>query len=494
MRKITTGGTAAGLLSALQAAASGYFDRIEIDSEDGDIVDCYVGGTCFLKIGIRGLLGLTITTSAGATTTISGVNYYIHEIYACGSGILLAYREPVNSYYYGFIAIGLDASGKACVASCNNYQSAIYYRSISRAIIAASVDDTEISDYYAQNNKRDELTGKTALSPVYTQISFMQGVWVPMLFQFSVDPPNPIPISGGGSAYLQSPCFLVGDGGSGSGSGSGTASTYAALPDKPQIGGVVLLGNKTPAALGLASADALGEEVQARAAADTAFAAQISDAAKAVTSNMVLYVASDGDDGNDGTSAATAFATIEKAITEGCKYRSCIINLAAGAYTMAAGSIEIRGAHSLSIRGAGAAETTINGRFSIDRGAYVNFTNMTINSTTDAASNGGIFGFEACQIYLTGVTISATTGACVNLSTGSCAYINSCTFGGTPIYTVRCASGARAVVRSCTGMPGKNARAEVSGELHIDNCTDMSYVNATQGIVYADGVQVLPAQ
>ena len=227
---------------------------------------------------------------------------------------------------------------------------------------------------------------------------------------------------------------------------------------------------------------------------DSALSASVADATKAITGNMTLYVnGATGSDDNSGTSSSEAFATVEKAITEGCKYRSAIINIAAGEYTLAAGSIEIRGAYSLSIRGNGAESTIINGRFSADRGAYVNFTNMTINSTNDSASNGGVFGFEAAQIYLNSVTISASKGPCVNASSITAVYANSCTFVGTPSYTVRVASGARAVVRSCTGLSGKNARAEVSGELRLDQCTDMAYTNATQGIVFVDGLQVLPS-
>lgn len=225
----------------------------------------------------------------------------------------------------------------------------------------------------------------------------------------------------------------------------------------------------------------------------SALSAALTDAAKATQSNTTLYVnAETGSDDNAGTSGAP-FATVEKAVTEGCKYRSAIINIAAGTYTLTSGSIEIRGEHSLSIRGAGADSTIINGRFSADRGAYVNFMNLAVNSTADSASNGGIFGFESAQIYLTGVSVSASTGACVNLSTGAQLYAVSCTFSGTPSYTVRSASGSRAVVRGCTGIEGKNARAEVSGELRLDQCTDMTYTAATQGVVFVNGIQAAPA-
>lgn len=214
MIRISTGGTAAGLLSALQEVAADYFDTIEIDSGNSNIVNCYVGETCFLKIGITANLGLTITTSAGATTTITGVNYPINEIYSCESGILLVYKDPTYQAYYGFITIGLDANGKVCVASPNTYSGSIEYTTSNnqRIIWSASVDDTAISYYYVQSNKQDEITGKTGLSPIYTQGSYMQGIWVPMLFQFRVAPPNPILIMSNGAQYLQSVMFILEDG------------------------------------------------------------------------------------------------------------------------------------------------------------------------------------------------------------------------------------------------------------------------------------------
>ncbi|MBQ8927847.1 MAG: hypothetical protein IJ055_06205, partial [Oscillospiraceae bacterium] len=74
------------------------------------------------------------------------------------------------------------------------------------------VDDSAITTSSAVITKKDELTGKTAFSPIYTQSSYIEGIWVPMLFQFSTSPANPIPITADGMAYLQCPFFILEDG------------------------------------------------------------------------------------------------------------------------------------------------------------------------------------------------------------------------------------------------------------------------------------------
>lgn len=215
MQKISTGGTTAGLLAALQTAAADYFDTIELDGDNNSFVDCYVGETLFLRVGDTANSGIYITTSSGATVNLSGVNYPIWEIYKCESGILLSYHSTGNNLgYYGFFAIGRDADGNTAVVTCDSFSSTIGYPSTTttRTVYAASVDDSAITTSSAVITKKDELTGKTAFSPIYTQSSYIEGIWVPMLFQFSASPVNPIPITADGRAYLQCPFFILEDG------------------------------------------------------------------------------------------------------------------------------------------------------------------------------------------------------------------------------------------------------------------------------------------
>ena len=218
----------------------------------------------------------------------------------------------------------------------------------------------------------------------------------------------------------------------------------------------------------------------------------IEDLSSSIEFNKTIYVDSvNGDDSNAGTSTSK-YKTIEKALKEAIKYRTCIINLADGTYDTSA-ALDIRGSVSLSIRGSSADAVIINGRISAGRDAYVAFQNLTIQGEA-TTSNGAIFCWENAQIYTSGCNLIPTGGYCVYATTGGIVNLVSSTFGGTPTSTLRSQNGGTITAHGCTNNTGKSSSAVGSGRLYLNNCADMTYSNSTNGMVYVNGIQVLPTQ
>ena len=212
--------------------------------------------------------------------------------------------------------------------------------------------------------------------------------------------------------------------------------------------------------------------------------------------STTLYVnATSGVDTNNGKSSSTAFKTIEKAIDEAIKYRTCIIMISAGSYDVTGNDtsvIDIRGSVALSIRGNDVSDTIINGRFSIGRGAFVSLQNLTINSTTSTTSDGGIFAWENSRVICNPINITVSAGYCVQASTTSEVYLSGGTLSGTPTNALKVQSGAMITGHSVTNSTGKTSTSNNTGKLKLNSCTNMTYANSTNGEVWVDGEQVLP--
>lgn len=206
-----------------------------------------------------------------------------------------------------------------------------------------------------------------------------------------------------------------------------------------------------------------------------------------------LYVDSvNGDDENSGASGSP-LRTLEKAIQEAAKRRSCIVNLAEGTYDTAGVAIEVRGFSSISLRGAGIDSTIIQGRFNIDRGAWVTFQNLTISGAPTTA-NGCIYLYENGQTYINACKFSPSAGYCVHASSMSRAYFASCNFSGTPSNIGRVYGGALLHFRTCeTDLTSNNkVLVQNGGELHLDGSPELSATQSGTGRLYIDGVQTAP--
>lgn len=206
-----------------------------------------------------------------------------------------------------------------------------------------------------------------------------------------------------------------------------------------------------------------------------------------------LYVDSvNGDDENSGASGSP-FRTLEKAIQEAAKYRSCIVNLAEGTYGTAGVAMEIRGFSSISLRGAGIDSTIIQGRFNIDRGGWVTFQNLTI-SGAPTTYNGCIYLYEGGQAYVYACKLNPSAGYCIQAASMGRAYLVNCNFSGTPSNIGRVYGSAILHFRTCeTDLTSNNkVLVQNGGELHLDGSPELSASQSGTGRLYIDGIQTAP--
>ena len=209
---------------------------------------------------------------------------------------------------------------------------------------------------------------------------------------------------------------------------------------------------------------------------------------KSNTMSTFYVDAVNGSDDNDGSSTA-AFATIAKAIASAQMTTGAIINVAAGTYNE--NVIEVRGNVAVSVRGAAADTTIINGRFNIDRGAYLNIQNVTIAGTT-TTSNALVWAYEQGDVYMSNCTLTPTTGNAILAASGSEIVAVNVTINGSSGYPARVSGFGEAKLRGCTSTLASGAVAATSGAIYIDNCTGITYTAQTQACVYVDGLQVEP--
>lgn len=209
--------------------------------------------------------------------------------------------------------------------------------------------------------------------------------------------------------------------------------------------------------------------------------------------STALYVDSVNGDNENSGARDNPLRTLEKAIQEAAKYRSCIVNLAEGTYGTAGVTMEIRGFSSISLRGAGIDSTIIQGRFNIDRGGWVTFQDLTISGAPTTAS-GCIFLYEGGQAYVNACKFSPSAGYCVQASTLSRAYLINCNFSGTPSNIGRVYGSALLHFRTCETdlITNNKVLIQNAGELHLDGSPEISANQSGTGRLYIDGVQTAP--
>jgi len=208
--------------------------------------------------------------------------------------------------------------------------------------------------------------------------------------------------------------------------------------------------------------------------------------------SKVLYVDSvNGSDSNIGTSTSP-MQTLDYAISIAKRYKSCIINLAAGTHTISSGSVSFRGSISLSIRGESASTTTIEGNISFGRGAYVSIQGVTIKKVDGLADTSSVYVWEEGAAYIAGTIIDAGSAAYSSIRCSNGAEINCVEsyFNGNPMNTIMIEKIGDVTCRNCTDNTGATSVCD-AGNLSLHNTT-MLYESVNGGIVYIDGVQMAP--
>lgn len=217
--------------------------------------------------------------------------------------------------------------------------------------------------------------------------------------------------------------------------------------------------------------------------------------AENMQSVIEIYVnAASGSDNNNGSTAETAFATLQKALSATAYYKSAVIYLAAGTYLIPEKELSLTGSY-LTIIGNAAADTVIKGNFNLDH-SYLKLANVTLGCTdaesANTAASAPIRVLSGGSIYLESAVVSTVTQFCISATTSSNVYCFKAAFSGCTTYAVQLTANVSATIYRCTDESGKGLNSSYGCRAYLINSPDFSYKSGLSGMVYVDGQQVLP--
>lgn len=212
-------------------------------------------------------------------------------------------------------------------------------------------------------------------------------------------------------------------------------------------------------------------------------------------SAITVYVdAASGSNSNNGKTAETAFATLQRALHATSYYKSATISLAAGTYSIPEKELSLTCSY-LTIIGNAAAETVIKGNISVEN-SYLKLANVTLDCTDAETANiersAPIRVLSGGNIYLESAVVSTVTQFCISATTLSNVYCFKSTFSGCTTYAVQLTADVSATIYRCTDESGKGLNSSYGCRAYLINSPNFSYKSGLSGMVYVDGQQVLP--
>lgn len=217
--------------------------------------------------------------------------------------------------------------------------------------------------------------------------------------------------------------------------------------------------------------------------------------AEKMQSTITVYVnAASGNDSNNGSTAETAFATLQKALAATAYYRKAEIYLTAGTYSIPNKELSLTGSY-LTIIGNAAADTVIKGNISMEN-SYLKLSNVTLDCTdTEYANTSATAPFRilsGSRFYLESAVVSTVTQFCISATTLSNVYCFKTAFSGCTTYAVQLTADVSATIYRCTDESGKGLNSSYGCRAYLINSPNFSYKSGLSGMVYVDGQQVLP--
>ena len=209
-----------------------------------------------------------------------------------------------------------------------------------------------------------------------------------------------------------------------------------------------------------------------------------------------IYVNADtGSDARDGTSEAKALQTLRRALYFAQYARKAMIYLAAGTYTVPDKTLTLLG-RDVRIYGDTAATTILQGNLVCENG-FLHLSKVTIDNTDSDTANTSTTAIIAQYngtVRISDCVVNANSKNAVGVSDISNICCSGTEFKGNAQYAVYVTGQGDAKIYSCTNSTTKGIYSGANSMVRITQSDESNfpYTNANNGMVFANGKQVLP--